>query len=162
MDVPQQDLGERRPTEILRIAEVRRMVGLSRTSIWRRVKRGDFPAPRRLGGPDTRAVGWRRADIEDWLSNLKATGHEVPGHTAKPTAPNRGFLTASRRRSPELADSRGRKNYDGCASYRGDRRLGGPYRLSSYQSRRKASDGRRPPPGISRTRAAKRISYIYR
>ena len=36
---------------ILRIPEVVEITGLSRTTIWRRVKSGDFPAPVRLGEP---------------------------------------------------------------------------------------------------------------
>ena len=42
----------------------------SRTTLWRRVQSGDFPAPVRLGGNGSRAVGWRRADIERWLKAL--------------------------------------------------------------------------------------------
>ena len=33
------------------------LIGLSRTSLWRRVRAGDFPAPVRLGGQGSRAVG---------------------------------------------------------------------------------------------------------
>ena len=43
---------------ILRIPEVVEITGLSRTTIWRRVKSEDFPAPVRLGSMATRSVGW--------------------------------------------------------------------------------------------------------
>ena len=41
-----------------------RLLGISRTTIWRMVKRGDFPKPISLG---LRAKGWRWEDIEDWV-----------------------------------------------------------------------------------------------
>ena len=46
---------------ILRTPAVLALIGLSRSSLWRRVRAGDFPAPVRLEGPGSRAVGWRRA-----------------------------------------------------------------------------------------------------
>ena len=61
---------------ILRIREVLSRVGLSRATIWRRVKEGEFPAPLRLGGPNTRAVGWDSAAIDQWIANLPPVGSE--------------------------------------------------------------------------------------
>ena len=55
---------------ILRTSTVLALIGLSRTSLWRRVRAGDFPSPVRLGGLGSRAVGWRRADVERWLEEL--------------------------------------------------------------------------------------------
>ena len=55
---------------ILRTPVVLALIGLSRTSLWRRVRVGDFPAPVRLGGRGSRAVGWRRVDVERWLEAL--------------------------------------------------------------------------------------------
>ena len=63
---------------VLRIKQVQMNVGLSRTTIWRRVKAGDFPTPKRLGGPNTRAVGWDSADIDGWVAGLPAVGGESP------------------------------------------------------------------------------------
>ena len=57
---------------ILRIQDVVKMVGLSRTSIWRRIRSGDFPQPILLGGDGSRAVGWHRAEIERWLESRPA------------------------------------------------------------------------------------------
>ena len=65
MNVPEQ--------AILRWRDVIPIVRLSRVTIWRRVKDGDFPKPVRLGGPRSRAVGWRRTDIERWLNDLSAS-----------------------------------------------------------------------------------------
>ena len=53
--------------QILRTATVLRATGLSKTTLWRRVSDGSFPEPIRLGGPRSRAVGWYRAEVEDWI-----------------------------------------------------------------------------------------------
>ena len=60
---------------ILRWRDVVPMVGLSRVTIWRRMQEGDFPKPVRLGGPKSRAVGWRRSDVETWLSDLSSSSN---------------------------------------------------------------------------------------
>ena len=56
--------------QILRLPAVLDAVGVSRTTLWRRVQAGDFPAPVRLGGARARAMGWRRADVERWIEEL--------------------------------------------------------------------------------------------
>lgn len=55
---------------VVRLPEVMEITGLSRTTIWRRERDGSFPPPIRLGGEHTRAVGWREADIYDWIDGL--------------------------------------------------------------------------------------------
>jgi prophage regulatory protein len=47
----------------LRTKEVLANTGLSRTTIHRLVKDGDFPSPKRLG---KRAVGWLSSDVARW------------------------------------------------------------------------------------------------
>ena len=54
---------------IMRIPEVVKVTGLSRTTIWRRVKSGDFPPPVRLGSLATRSVGWREGEVKRWLDS---------------------------------------------------------------------------------------------
>ena len=54
--------------KILRIKDVAQVVGLGKTTIWQRIREDQFPRPVKLGGPDSRAVGWRQGDIERWLS----------------------------------------------------------------------------------------------
>ena len=49
---------------ILRLPEVKKSTGLSRSSIYLRISEGTFPKPISLGG---RAVGWLEAEIQDWL-----------------------------------------------------------------------------------------------
>ena len=58
--------------QILRMSTVVTITGVSRTTLWRRRLSGDFPAPIRLGGPNSRAIGWHRTDIEEWLANRPA------------------------------------------------------------------------------------------
>ena len=52
--------------EILRKPRVLAIIGIGNTSLYAAIKRGDFPAPVKLG---VRAVGWRRSDIENWLAS---------------------------------------------------------------------------------------------
>ena len=58
-------------TRIIRRPEVIEMTGLSESSIRRRVREGEFPSPLRLGGPNSRSVGWREEDIDAWLEDLE-------------------------------------------------------------------------------------------
>ncbi len=58
---------------ILRLPQVKELTGLSKTTLWRRVRDGEFPAALRLGGPQSRAVGWRRSDVEQWLRDRPAS-----------------------------------------------------------------------------------------
>ena len=51
---------------MLRVAEVVSRTGLSRTSLWRRLRAGDFPRPIQLG---PNSVGWRDSEIEAWLES---------------------------------------------------------------------------------------------
>ena len=58
---------------ILRQREVTTLTGLSKTTLWRRVRAKEFPSALRLGGPGSRAVGWRRTDVEKWLRERQAS-----------------------------------------------------------------------------------------
>lgn len=59
---------------IMRLKQVKRETGLSRTTIYEYIKVGTFPAPIQLG---PKAVGWRTGDIDCWLS-------DPVGYRAKP------------------------------------------------------------------------------
>ena len=50
---------------ILRLPAVKDRTGLSRSTIYLRISKNEFPAPISLGG---RAVGWLEEDIEKWLA----------------------------------------------------------------------------------------------
>ena len=49
---------------ILNPKEMKKVVGLSTTTIWRLEKKGEFP--RRINLTDHR-VGWQEAEVLDWL-----------------------------------------------------------------------------------------------
>ena len=50
--------------QIPHITDVLAATGLGRPTLRRRVKSGDFAAPIRVGGTGSRAVGWRRTEIQ--------------------------------------------------------------------------------------------------
>ncbi|WP_461159788.1 helix-turn-helix transcriptional regulator [Sphingobium sp. TomMM35A] len=49
----------------MRRPEVEAKIGLSRSTIYSAMAKGEFPRPLRIG---RRAVGWRQSDIDEWLS----------------------------------------------------------------------------------------------
>ena len=55
----------KKPDAVLRLPAVMARCGLRRTSIYRGIGEGTFPAPVALGA---RAVAWRESDIEAWLA----------------------------------------------------------------------------------------------
>ena len=55
-----------RTRRVLRRREVEQRTGLGRSTIYRKIRMGEFPSPIRLG-PQT--VAWREEDIEQWLSS---------------------------------------------------------------------------------------------
>ncbi len=50
--------------QMLRAPQVMARTGLSRTTIWRRVRAGTFPAPVQLG---ENSIGWPASEITAWL-----------------------------------------------------------------------------------------------
>lgn len=50
--------------KVLRLREVRELVGLSRSSIYSAVAKGTFPKQISLG---ERSVGWLADEVESWL-----------------------------------------------------------------------------------------------
>ena len=53
---------------IVRVPEVLRITGMSRTTLWRRCRDGGFPQPVKL--PGSAIVGWRVGAIRSWLAGL--------------------------------------------------------------------------------------------
>ena len=60
--------------KIARLPEVKETTGLSRSTIYLRIKNGEFPKPISLGG---RAVGWLEYDIQKWLRQQVELSREV-------------------------------------------------------------------------------------
>lgn len=61
-----QDAAERGLTvQIWRLKKVMEVTGLGRSTIYLRIKNGNFPKPICLGAG--RAVGWLASEIEEWI-----------------------------------------------------------------------------------------------
>jgi prophage regulatory protein len=54
------------PDKVQRRRDVLELTGLSTSTIYDMMARGDFPRPVRLG---KRAVGWRESDLIAWLES---------------------------------------------------------------------------------------------
>lgn len=62
---------------ILRLPAVKARTGLSRSTIYLRMSKGDFPTTISLGG---RAVGWLESEINDWISrHIEASSKSTQG-----------------------------------------------------------------------------------
>jgi prophage regulatory protein len=55
-----------RPARILRLKSVLERTGLSRSTLYRKLRLGTFPRQLRLS---ERCIGWRECDVEVWLSD---------------------------------------------------------------------------------------------
>jgi prophage regulatory protein len=56
-------------TVILRLPEVRKRIGLGRSSIYQLVRQGRFPRPVHLS---SRTVGWIESEVEQWIAERAA------------------------------------------------------------------------------------------
>ena len=56
---------------ILRPADVLELIPIGRTTLWRRINSGEFPPPMKLGGPNSRAVGWLLSDLEETIQSYR-------------------------------------------------------------------------------------------
>ena len=61
--------------QMLRAPEVMARTGLSRVTIWRRVRAGTFPPPVELG---VNSVGWPASEITAWLESRKRRTYGAP------------------------------------------------------------------------------------
>jgi prophage regulatory protein len=69
---------------VMRMPTLKVTIELSEASIYRKIEEGKFPKPVSLGG---RAVGWRVADIEEWIASLEtSTNQGVPKKDRKKLA----------------------------------------------------------------------------
>ncbi len=65
--------------KIIRLPEVVKITGLSRSTIYLRMSKGDFPKSISLG---ERAVGWLETDVSDWLEFRVIASKEASGEHA--------------------------------------------------------------------------------
>lgn len=70
---------------ILRFPEVVNRTGLSRSSVYGRIRAGEFPTPVALGSG--RAVGFLESDVQSWIDSLRF-GPKDQHSSAPATAPN--------------------------------------------------------------------------
>lgn len=70
-------------TRMLRAPEVTARTGLSRTTIWRRVRAGTFPAPYVLG---QNSIGWTAQSITDWLASRPRRTYGAEAEAPAPEA----------------------------------------------------------------------------
>ena len=61
------------PDKFLRLCDVQRRIPFSRSSIYLKVSRNEFPQPIHLGA---RAVGWLESDIDEWIAQRIGKGRE--------------------------------------------------------------------------------------
>lgn len=52
--------------KILRVKEVSELLSLSKSTIWRLRREGDFPEPLKLG---PKSVGWYESDVTAWIKS---------------------------------------------------------------------------------------------
>ena len=57
---------DRNADVFLRLPDVKRRTGLSRSSIFLYIKKGLFPAPMKLS---LRSIGWLESDIQEWIAS---------------------------------------------------------------------------------------------
>ena len=75
--------------KIVRIQYVINVTGLSRTTIWRLERRGDFPNRLRLG---QNSCGWVAQEVEDWIASRPRgmTSDKIDGLPGTPPPPISG------------------------------------------------------------------------
>ncbi len=61
----------RPPSRLIRLKEVQHRVGLSRSTIHKRMREGQFPKSRSLG---PKCTVWVETEIDEWVSSVSAIG----------------------------------------------------------------------------------------
>ena len=69
---------------ILRLPDVKKRTGLSKSTIYERVSDGRFPRPIALG---ERSVGWIESEIDAWIAKRVELSRPRHGKVVRPTDP---------------------------------------------------------------------------
>jgi prophage regulatory protein len=64
--ITMKDAVQQGATTLLRMRQVKARTGLSRSTIYLKIKTGEFPAQVSLG---PRAMGWLEAEVDRWISS---------------------------------------------------------------------------------------------
>ncbi len=72
--------------EILRLDDVVRRTGISKTTIYQLIRSGRFPQQRRLGGPGSRSVGWSARELDHYIQVIFSGGQYLAGSENNATA----------------------------------------------------------------------------
>lgn len=63
---------------ILKRPDVEVRTGFSRSTLYARIASGEFPKPIKLGGPNSRSVGWPESVVMAWIdARMKEAGYEI-------------------------------------------------------------------------------------
>jgi excisionase family DNA binding protein len=100
------DNQRRARAELLTVAEIAAELKLGTSTIWRRVSRGDFPKPIKIGG----STRWHRSDVEAFVQSLSDDNQE----STTPTAVNPKAGLGSKGKAASLAA----KDVDLCGRQR--------------------------------------------
>jgi len=55
---------------LLRLPQLEKVVGMKRTTIYKRMAAGTFPRPVRLGA---NSVAWKSGTVQEWIDSLQVT-----------------------------------------------------------------------------------------
>ena len=58
---------------IIRTNQLVEMLGIHKTTLYRWIKAGDFPAAFRM---NKNSIGWRKSTIDEWVEACEANGDE--------------------------------------------------------------------------------------
>ncbi|UHQ19185.1 AlpA family phage regulatory protein [Lysobacter sp. KIS68-7] len=84
-------MSRRTAPRLLRFPEVKHRTGLSRTSLFRAVRAGRFPAPIHLElGERSRCVAWPEASVDAWIEARVAAAASPEPQPAAPVKRGRG------------------------------------------------------------------------
>jgi predicted DNA-binding transcriptional regulator AlpA len=85
------------PLQFLRTRDVCRLLGISKPTLWRLRRANAFPEPTEL---TNRVIGWRRSELEEWLS----TRNRGTRASNRPPAPTKWATVAGEKQSHSRED----------------------------------------------------------
>lgn len=56
-------------TKLIRLSELAKLIGLSKSTIWRLIRAGRFPRAKRIA---PNSVAWLESDVSDWVRDPEA------------------------------------------------------------------------------------------